>query len=123
MQRLKRDTMNKFNNKYRIPSARLQSWDYSQNAAYFITICTKNREHSFGKIINNKRHLSHLGVIADIFWYEIKNHSENIISEAFIVMPNHVHGILKLKEKIDNAKNIEHEKTLHATSLNNESWV
>lgn len=41
----------KFKNKYRIPSARLQNWDYGANATYFITICTKNREHFFGKII------------------------------------------------------------------------
>ena len=44
----------KYKNKYRIPSARLQNWDYGWNGAYFITICTHNREHYFGKIINNK---------------------------------------------------------------------
>lgn len=40
----------KFQNKYRIPSARWQSWDYGSNAAYFITICTADREHYFGRI-------------------------------------------------------------------------
>jgi hypothetical protein len=44
--------MDKFNNKYRIPSARLQSWDYGANGAYFITICTQNREHLFGEILD-----------------------------------------------------------------------
>jgi len=40
----------KFQNKYRIPSTRLQNWDYSSNGAYFITICTQNRTHYFGEI-------------------------------------------------------------------------
>jgi hypothetical protein len=44
--------MDKFKNKYRIPSARLQSWDYGANGAYFITICTQNREHFFGEIVD-----------------------------------------------------------------------
>ncbi len=44
-------TMEKFKNKYRISSARLQTWDYGSNGAYFITICTKNKEHFFGEIM------------------------------------------------------------------------
>jgi len=86
----------KYQNKYRIPSARLKTWDYSSNAAYFITICTKNREHFFGEIIGNEPtlQLNELGKLANQFWYEIPNHFPFIILEAFIVMPNHVHGIL-----------------------------
>ena len=84
----------KFKNKYRIPSARAQWWDYGNNAAYFITICTAQREHSFGKIMNDKMQLSPIGVIADIFWHEIKKHAGFIKLGEFVVMPNHVHGIL-----------------------------
>jgi len=86
----------KYQNKYRIPSARLQTWDYSSNAAYFITICTKNREHFFGEIIGNElgMKLNELGKLANRLWHEIPNHFPFIILEAFIVMPNHVHGIL-----------------------------
>jgi REP element-mobilizing transposase RayT len=47
--------MDKFNNKYRIPSARLQSWDYGANGAYFITICTKHRQHFFGEIVETPK--------------------------------------------------------------------
>lgn len=43
---------NKFQNKYRTDSMRLQGWDYGSNGGYFITICTKNREHFFGEIID-----------------------------------------------------------------------
>ncbi|MFN8344393.1 MAG: transposase [Spirosomataceae bacterium] len=84
----------KFKGKYRNESARLQNWDYGRDAPYFITICTKDRVHHFGEIENNKMKLSHQGVIADLLWYEIKNHAKNVILGEFVVMPNHIHGIL-----------------------------
>lgn len=62
----------KFRNKYRISSARLQTWDYRWSGAYFITICTKNRQHYFGEIVNQKMILLNVGVLANVFWYEIK---------------------------------------------------
>ena len=80
-----------FKNQYRTPSARLQSWDYGWNGYYFITICTKNRLCYFGEILDNKMQLSHIGVLAYVFWNEIKNHAENIILGEFVVMPNHIH--------------------------------
>ncbi len=85
---------NKFQNKYRISSARLQSWDYSTNGTYFITICTQNREHFFGKIQNQEMHLSELGKLAQQFWLEITLHFPFVELGNFVVMPNHVHGIL-----------------------------
>ncbi len=75
------------------------------------SICTKDREHYFGDISNGIMQLSHVGVLADVFWYEIKNHAKNIIPADFVVMPNHVHGILIL----ENANTVV--ETLHATSL------
>jgi REP element-mobilizing transposase RayT len=88
--------MGKYKNKYRIASARAQWWDYGWNGAYFITICTKNREHFFGDIKDGKMELSHLGIIADILWHEIPNHSKFVELGDFVVMPNHIHGILIL---------------------------
>ena len=88
--------MDKFKGKYRIPSARLQSWDYGWSGAYFITICTKDKIHYFGEVIAEKMQLSHVGILADVFWYEIKNHAQNVELGNFVVMPNHVHGILLL---------------------------
>lgn len=61
----------KFQNKYRISSARMQNWDYSNEGAYFITICTKCRIDNFGAIENKKMMLSNVGVIADLMWFEI----------------------------------------------------
>ena len=91
--------MEKYQNKYRIPSSRLQSWDYGWAGAYFITICTNDREHFFGKIQNEKMELSNIGILADVFLYEIKNHSKNVELGEFVVMPNHIHLILILNDK------------------------
>ena len=108
----------KFQNKYRIASARLPNWDYTSNGAYFITICTKDRIPYFGRIENKKMILSNMGIIADLMWHEIKNHAKNIELGEFVVMPDHIHGILILNggDGMGIAGNAIVE-TLHATSL------
>jgi len=90
----------KYQNKYRIASARLQTWDYGWNAAYFVTICTQNRECFFGNIVDGNMHLSETGIIAHKFWMEIPNHFPFVKLGEFIVMPNHVHGIVII-DKLD----------------------
>lgn len=104
---------NKFQNKYRIPSARLQTWDYANNGAYFITICTQNREHFFGNIKNGIMQLSEIGKLAAQFWYEIPNHFSMVELGNFVVMPNHVHGILIMNHPV--------ETRLIASDNNNET--
>jgi REP element-mobilizing transposase RayT len=84
----------KFKNKYRIPSARLKNWDYGSNGAYFITICTQNKDHFFGKIVDRQFIASEIGTLAEKYWMEIPNHFPYIELGNFEVMPNHVHGIL-----------------------------
>ena len=86
----------KYKGKYRSESVRLKNWDYGNNAAYFITICTKDRKHFFGEIKNSRMQVSPAGAIAHVLWYEIKNHAQPIELGEFVVMPNHVHGILIL---------------------------
>ena len=85
-----------YKNKYRIKSARLENWDYRWNAAYFITICTADRRHYFGEIKNGKMEYSPIGVIADILWHGIPQHAAYVELGKFVVMPNHIHGILIL---------------------------
>jgi len=122
--------MDKYQNKYRIGSARLKKWDYRNDATYFITICTQGRECFFGGITDGKMNLSAIGIIADVLWYEITNHAKNVELGAFVVMPNHIHGILILNgNDIPQTENIlidhvgENDcdgaivETLHATSL------
>jgi REP element-mobilizing transposase RayT len=93
----------KFQNKYRIPSARLQNWDYGSNASYFITICTAHREHYFGEIKNGEMILNEIGQLTKQFWMEIPNHFSFVELGNFVVMPNHVHGILII-DKLNNGK-------------------
>jgi putative transposase len=83
----------KYQNKYRIPSARLQNWDYGANGAYFITICTENRVKYFGKIENCQMQLNQLGQLAEQFFSLIPNYFPFVELGNFVVMPNHVHGI------------------------------
>jgi len=112
----------KFQNKYRIASARLPGWNYGWNASYFISICTKDRECFFGEIVNGEMNLSKTGVIADLMWYEIKNHAKGVELDEFIVMPNHVHGIITLNGEderpptILNANGDSNVETRHALS-------
>src|SRR5690606_3160554 len=96
-------TMKKFIDTYRVDSARAEWWDYARNGRYYVTICTENREHYFGKIVKKTMRLSHVGVIADIMWHEIKNHTKYVELGVYQVMPNHLHGILHLNyPKIEN---------------------
>ena len=84
----------KYKNKYRVKSHRLKGYEYSKEGAYFITICTKNHKIEFGKIANGKIQLSENGKIVNDIWSEIPNKYPFIILDEFIVMPNHIHGIL-----------------------------
>jgi putative transposase len=85
-----------FKNRYRIKSARMQGYDYSQNGYYFITICTYKKIHYFGNIINKKMILSEIGEIVHDCWLNISNHFQFVILDDFIIMPNHVHGIIQI---------------------------
>ena len=84
----------KYKNKYHIKSTRLQNWDYGWNGAYFVTVCTQNRIHYFGKIENGEMILTDIGKTAQKYWYEIPQHFSFVKLGAFVVMPNHIHGII-----------------------------
>ena len=87
-----------FNNKYRISSARLQTWNYGNAGMYFITVCTANREFYFGDIDidQSQMKLSPIGKIAESEWartIELRP-DMNLELGEFVVMPNHFHGII-----------------------------
>jgi len=73
---------------------RLEKYDYSQNGCYFITICTKWRLHHFGEIEKNCTVLNDYGTIVEKCWENIINHYQNIELDEYIIMPNHIHGII-----------------------------
>ena len=107
--------MTLFKNKYRIESARLPGYDYSQYGAYFVTIVTHNRENFFGEIVNGKMLLNEIGKIVLHCWNDLPNHYENIILDEFVIMPNHVHGIIIITDKTDCNTRIPHETAENIT--------
>ncbi len=107
--------MDLFKNKYRIPSTRLQTWNYADSAMYFVTICTENRECFFGNIVETrciaslsdnttthfiepeyKMELNDLGKIVEMEWLKSPELRPDMNLELFeyVVMPNHFHGII-----------------------------
>jgi hypothetical protein len=88
--------MDKFDNKYRIESARLLNWDYGSNAYYFVTICTGGREHFFFEIVNSEMVVNEIGKIVEYEWIKtpIMRPDMNLKMREFIVMPNHFHAIV-----------------------------
>nr|WP_317208133.1 transposase [Tenacibaculum ovolyticum] len=99
--------MDKFKNKYRISSTRLQNWDYASNGAYFITICTKNREHYFGEIENKEMQLTEVGKLAETYWMEIPEHFPFVTLGNFVIIPNHMHGILIIDKPTSQVKTLQ----------------
>lgn len=93
-----KSTTLKFKNKYRITSCRLKNYDYGANGYYFITLNIKNRRHHFGRIVGNPELArlapSEIGSIAIEYWQQIPEHHPFVVIDAFIVMPDHMHGIL-----------------------------
>ena len=91
----------KFKNTYRIKSARLAGYDYRNEGLYFVTICTKNKFHYFGEIENGNLLLNEIGLIAHKYWAEIPQHFNHVSLDEFVIMPNHIHGIICIDEKIE----------------------
>jgi putative transposase len=77
---------------------RLKDYDYSQGGCYFVTICTKDRTDHFGEIENGDMILNEYGKIAFNNWELISNHFEHLHLDAFVIMPNHVHGIIVITD-------------------------
>lgn len=80
--------------KYRIPSTRLQDWNYQDTAYYSITICTKDREKLFGQVKNGSMELNEYGRILEACWKDLPNHYDNLVLDEHVIMPEHFHGIM-----------------------------
>jgi len=78
-------------------SNRLKNFDYSSSGYYYVTICTKNRQKYFGNIFNNNIYLNKYGIIARHCWSEISKHFPDVLLDEFTVMPNHIHGIIVIR--------------------------
>jgi len=74
-------------------SIRLKGYDYSSAGAYFVTICTQNRECLFGQAVGEEIRISGMGVIVQAEWIRTPEIRNSVVIDEFIIMPNHVHGI------------------------------
>jgi len=77
-------------------SVRLKAHDYSLAGAYFVTVCTQNRECMFGKIHNAKMILNDAGRMVQGVWDKLPVRYPGVQTDAFVIMPNHIHGIIVL---------------------------
>ena len=93
--------MEKFHNKYRIPSTRARFWDYSSDGLYFITICAYNRQMIFGEIENQTMILSAIGEITLQEWNRSFEIRRELFCDAFIIMPNHLHAIVRIVNDVE----------------------
>ena len=75
-------------------SIRLKGYDYSRAGAYFITICTQDRACYFGHVAAGEMRLADAGHVAEQCWLAIPDHFPHVELDAFVIMPNHVHGIV-----------------------------
>ncbi|HEY9219944.1 MAG TPA: transposase [Lutibacter sp.] len=93
---------------------RMVGYDYSMNNLYFVTICVKNMECCFGEILSaysesksKKMYLNEIGEIAKIQWDWLENQYPYIKVHTFIIMPNHIHGIIEIDRNLIINKNIK----------------
>jgi putative transposase len=81
-------------------SIRLKGYDFTQPGAYFVTICTADRQPIFGEIVNGAMRLSAAGRIVEQEWRRLVHHFPNIRLDAYVIMPNHLHGIIVINESV-----------------------
>ena len=111
----------KYKNKYRIASARAPFWDYGWEGSYFVTICTKYRECFFGNIEDGTMTLSRLGEIAKNEWLKTPRlrTDMNLELDSFVVMPNHIHGIIIIGKNKYNDGGNQRRGAMHCISTLN----
>jgi REP element-mobilizing transposase RayT len=78
-------------------SIRLKDYNYSDEGTYFVTICTKGHKCIFGDVMDGGIRLNEYGKIAEACLLDIKNHIDKIELDSFVIMPNHIHGIICIK--------------------------
>ena len=88
----------------------MKGYDYSAVGAYFVTICSWNKRFLFGNILSGEMILNETGEVAHKCWKGIPQHFPHVMIDEYIIMPNHVHGILVIKGGIVGAKNFSPSK-------------
>src|SRR5688572_17349909 len=88
-------------------SIRLKNYDYSREGAYFITICTHCRQELFGQIIDAKMRLNEIGDAVKECWLAIPEHYPNVTLDEWVIMPDHIHGIIVIEMSVVGVQNVE----------------
>ncbi len=112
--------MTLYRNKYRIESTRLKDWDYSRDGYYFVTICTQDKKCLFGDVIDEKMRLSAIGEIVADEWQKTPQIRNNVSLDTWIIMPNHLHGIVVIN---NNDSPVKSNNNTFVTRKNNLSSV
>ncbi|MEE9508728.1 MAG: transposase [Anaerolineales bacterium] len=86
---------------------RLAGWDYKSSGWYFVTIGTKSKENFFGEVVGGKVEYSPIGTIASDYWGNIPKHVPTIELDDFVVMSNHLHGIIIIPPKFVATLNVK----------------
>ena len=96
-------------------STRLRDFDYASSGAYFVTICAAQRAHLFGEILEGQTVLSEFGKVALECWNAIPEHFPNVFLDEFVIIPNHIHGIVCIERPTVGAR--------HASPLRREDEI
>ena len=86
-------------NNYNRSSTRLPDYYYSSSGAYFVTVCVKDRKQSLSSMVGEGVQLTHEGTIVKKTWDDLPNHYINIMLDEFVIMPNHIHGIIWVRDE------------------------
>ena len=90
-----------FKNTFRIESARMKEWDYASPWWYYVTINTMNHNDYFGKVVKEIMLMNDLGRIVDDCWKNIPKHFPNVELDYYVIMPNHIHGIIIINPVVE----------------------
>lgn len=113
--------MQKFDpQKHHRRSIRLKGFDYAQPGGYFITIVTYQRECLFGEVINREVRLSCYGEIVQRWWHEIPVHFSHVETGAFVIMPNHIHGVILIRSDARGTVSVPRDDGINKISSGNE---
>jgi len=102
--------MTLYRNKFKIESSRLKDWDYSTPWWYYVTICTKKFKSWFGEIKKSKMILNDVGKIIDEEWNRTIEIRKNVDLDYYVVMPNHFHGIIIIKDVETSRRDVSREQ-------------
>ena len=105
-------------------SVRLRGWDYARASAYFVTVCTQNRECLFGNVVQGEMRLNDFGLRVKNIWDDLPNHYPTVVLDSFVIMPNHIHGIIALTDGLTDigaasvGARFNHAPTNHVPTMN-----